>query len=446
MTKIKNYFNKMGIDWKYLAVIATVILSPVIYNSIRIFWIVDQGESSLAMTHFSTYLQMTTEIVGAFLLIPLFTYGKDEYKNNSLTLFITISATLVIFVIASLITSGLLVKPMMNLNPSEDKKLIINFLIFQGLTWVLVVYEQYLLTDTVIEKNYLKAIIFCVSSLSFKIIIDLLMLSNFSVINTNVASISISSFISTLIIVLILIGLHLYKLWKNNKLNLSLFDWNQLKIYYIKGVVPAIELLIRNLCYSLVTLQALLMLGESDWNAYNMGGYIYWMIIFKITSIFDYYILSDLSNRSDNRIMKLVSFSVLESILISFLGVVLTFTYLPSLLDGQSYASRALLLSIVNIPIMIFISIQNVFKLDLVVKDKYIFILGGAIVNLIILYTPLIVIIYLTDIIIGFWVNVFIFGMSCIIPTIITIASSLFFTNKDDKNNSSKDKEQSVEV
>ncbi len=432
--KIKKYYDNLNINWKYLLVIVVVVLSPVIYNSIRIFWIVDQGESSLAMTHFSTYLQMTMEIVGAFLLIPLFTYKKEEYKENSLTLFLTISFTMLFFIVASLIVSSIMIKPMVDLNPTESKDLIVKYMIFQGLTWVLVVYEQYLLSDFILERKYSKAIIFCVLSLSLKLVVDMLMLTSFSIIDTNIATISISSFISTLIIVITLLCVHLLKFWNEDKLRKESFSWNQLGTYYYKGVIPALELLIRNLCYSLVTLQALLMLGEADWNAYNMGGYIYWMIIFKITSIFDYYLLSDLSEREDGKMTILFSFAALEASIVLIMGVILTFAYLPSLLNGQSYYSKAILLSIINIPIMIFISTQNVFKLDLITQNKYIYLLGGTLINLVILYTPLIIIIYLTNLSIGFWVNVFIFGISCLIPSVIAIGSSIYLNKKSEED------------
>lgn len=426
MEKVKAYFSKIDINFKYLLIIGIVILSPVIYNSIRIFWIVEQGENSLAMTHFSTYLQMTVEILGAFLLIPLFTYKKEEYKENSLTLFVSISATMLVFVVFSLITAGILINPMAELNPSESKDLIVKYMIFQSLTWVLIVYEQYLLVDFIIEKNISKALVFCVLSLSLKIILDVLMLSSIAIVNTNIASISISSFISSLIIVIVLVLMHLYKLWNEDNLKIDAFNFEQLKNYYIRGVVPAVELLIRNLCYSLVTLQALLMLGEGDWNAYNMGGYIYWVIIFKITSIFDYYLLSDLSERSDYVVTRLVSFAVVESTIITLLGITLSLTYLPSLIGGESYYDKAILLSLVNIPIMLLIAIQNVFKLDLITKNKYSYVLFGALVNLFLLYTPLIVIIYFTPITITFWANVAIFGISCFIPSAITLLSSLY--------------------
>ncbi len=426
MEKVKAYFNKIDINFKYLLIIGIVILSPVIYNSIRIFWIVEQGENSLAMTHFSTYLQMTVEILGAFLLIPLFTYKKEEYKENSLTIFVSISATMLVFIVFSLITAGILINPMVELNPSESRDLIVKYMIFQSLTWVLIVYEQYLLVDFIIEKNISKALVFCVLSLSLKIILDVLMLSSISIVNTNIASISISSFISSLIIVIVLVLMHLYKLWNEDNLKIDAFNFEQLKNYYIRGVVPAVELLIRNLCYSLVTLQALLMLGEGDWNAYNMGGYIYWVIIFKITSIFDYYLLSDLSERSDYVVTRLVSFAIVESIIITLLGITLSLTYLPSLIGGESHYDKAILLSLVNIPIMLLIAIQNVFKLDLITKNKYSYVLLGALVNLFLLYTPLIVIIYFTPITITFWANVAIFGISCFIPSTITLLSSLY--------------------
>lgn len=431
MTNIKNYFNRMGIDWRYLAIIALVILSPFIYNSIRVFWVVDQGDSSLAMTHFSTYLQMTMEIVGAFLLIPLFTYKSEEYNKNSLTLFINITAMMIIFVVAGLIISGALIHPMMELNPEETKSNITWYMIFQTLTWVLVVYEQYLLVDFLVERKISKALIFAILSLTLKIVFDVFMLSSISFIEPNIVMISLSSFISSLIVVATLVVVHVFKMKEEGNLNLEKFNWNSLKTYYTRGVIPASELLIRNLCYSLVTLQALLMLGENDWNAWNMGGYIYWMMIFKITSIFDYYLISELSNNDNEERLKLFAFSIIEVVIIFVMGVLLSSTYLPTLVNGSEYASKAILLSFVNLPIMMLIAIQNVFKTKLITSNNYVYLFAGTIINLIVLYIPVMIIIYLTSVQIGFWANYAIFGISCLIPSVITVISVLWLQFKE---------------
>lgn len=428
-----NIKNKMDINWRYLAVIATVILSPFIYNSIRIFWIVDQGESSLALTHFSTYLQMTMEIVGAFLLIPLFTYNKEEYKSNSFTLFLTVTCTMLIFTLAGLAVSGFLIKPMLEMNPTESKSVITTFLIFQSLTWVLIVYEQYLLTDFIIEGKITKAVVFTILSITLKVAIDILMLSPIAVIDYGVVSVSLSSFLSSLTIVIVLVSIHLLKMKEEEQLNIAMFDLEKLKSYYYRGVFPAMELLIRNLCYSLVTLQALLMLGESDWNAWNMGGYVYWMMVFKVTSIFDYYLLSDLAKTKDNHNFKLITFASVEVVTILILGVVLSSAYLPFLVQGETYAGKAILLSFVNLPIMMFIAVQNVFKTKLVISNNYIYLFFGTIFNLIVLYLPLIIIIYFTNVQIGFWSNFIIFGMSCLIPAVITVASVFYVDYRNEK-------------
>lgn len=428
-------FNKINIDWKYLLVLSIVILSPVIYNLIRIFWVVEQGDNTLSMTHFSTYLQMFTEILGAFILIPLFTYKNEEYKQNTFTLFISILTMILVFMIISLIISLTLINPMAHLNPDEDKKLITKYIIFQGFTWVLILYEQYLLSDFIIEKKYNSSIVFCVLSLSLKLTTDILLLSSFSIIDANVATISISSFISTLTIVIVLSILQLLKMKNDDNLKFSKFSFSKLKTYYIRGVVPSIELLIRNLCYSLVTLQALLMLGTDDMNAYNMGGYIYWMVIFKITSIIDYYLISELANGEDGRISKLLFFAIVEGFIVLILGITLSSIYLPFLLQGEEFYRMAIMLSFINIPIMIFISTQSVFKMDLITKNKYIYLLIGTLVNLLFLYLPMIIIIYFTNIIIGFWSNVAIFGISCFIPCTTTVIFSFIINNEEGLEN-----------
>lgn len=88
----------------------------------------------LAMMYSSLYLQMITEIIGAFLIIPLFTYKKDEHKENLLALFISILIAFILLTITSLITLCFLINPMYKLNSIENKNIIIKYLIFRSFT------------------------------------------------------------------------------------------------------------------------------------------------------------------------------------------------------------------------------------------------------------------------------------------------------------------------
>ena len=107
------------IDLKYLISISAAILFPFIYMWIRIFWISDNGSETIATVSFQVYIQMFVEILAAFLLIPLLTYNKQEYNQESLTILTSVLVVLFLAMIGGTFISTLLVEPVSNLNPDE---------------------------------------------------------------------------------------------------------------------------------------------------------------------------------------------------------------------------------------------------------------------------------------------------------------------------------------
>ena len=130
------------LDKKFLFAISLAILGPFVYSWIRIFWIADQGSGTLAMASFQTYIQMSFEVIGAFILVPIFTYKKNEYKNNSLSIFLAVNISLSIMFILTMFLLPLIFHSMKSLNPDIDNKTLLVYLIFQTLTSVLISYEH----------------------------------------------------------------------------------------------------------------------------------------------------------------------------------------------------------------------------------------------------------------------------------------------------------------
>ncbi len=419
-----------NIDKKYLLALAAAILAPFIYSWVRVFWIADQGSSAIATTSFQSYMQMFMEIIGAFLLVPILTFRKEEYKQSSYSIFIGVVGVILIAAIVGVLISQALVKPVYSLNPFESKSNIRIYLTFSSLTTTLLMFEQFLISEIVVDKKTNKAIYFVISSISIKVIIDILFLSNISPFDFSIILISLSSFISCLLVTTILVVVFIFDLIKDEEKN-NKFIISKLGIYFKRGFLPAFELLIRNLCYTFVTLQIALMLGESDWNAWNMGGFIYWMIIFKFTSIFEYHLLTEMLNEDKKYSNKLAQiYLITNMVIIVLLGILLSVIYLPLSIGNESWSRKALILSLANIPIMMIIGIQNLMKTKFLSNNKYIYLFIATTINLIIFYIPLLLMIYVFNIQFGFVDNYIIFGISCLIPTIINAIQLLWMEEK----------------
>ena len=418
------------LDKRFLIAISCAILGPFIYSWIRIFWIADQGSGTIAMASFQTYIQIAFEVVGAFILVPIFTYKKEEYKRNSLSIFFAVNISLFIMF---LITMGLIpfiFNSMESLNPDIDKKTLLIYLLFQTLTSVLISYEQYLTSEIVVDKKESKAIILAVTSVLFKVVVDIIFLSNISPFEFNLAYISISSFISTLLIVIIFIILYFFGRKKEAKSDSISKD--DIVKYYKRGIVPALELFIRNLFYTLVTLKIVMMLGKKDWNTWNMGGFIYWMILFRITSIFDYSLLTEsLNNEKEMDTNKLMMFYLgIEFLLFVIVGTILTYTYLPSVIGKEDYLHSSIVLSMAFMPFMIMICLQNQIKIKVISENKYWFLLVATIIENSILYLPLFFIINFSNIQFSLIDNYIIFASGIVIICFINIIQYLYLINK----------------
>ncbi len=424
----KDVLNK--IDKKYLLALAAAILAPFIYSWVRVFWIADQGSSAIATTSFQSYIQMFMEIIGAFLLVPILTFRKEEYKQSSYSIFIGVVGVISIAAIVGVLISQTLVNSVYSLNPLESKKNIRIYLTFSSLTTTLLMFEQFLISEIVVDKKTNKAIYFVISSISIKVIIDVLFLSNISPFDFSIILISLSSFISCLLVTTILVVVFILDLIKDEEKN-SKFIHSKLGNYFKRGFIPAFELLIRNLCYTFVTLQIALMLGESDWNAWNMGGFIYWMIIFKFTSIFEYHLLTEMLNEDKEYSNKLAHiYLIINMLIIVLLGILLSLIYLPLSIGNEDWSRKALILSLANIPIMMIIGIQNLIKTKFLSNNKYIYLFIATAINLIIFYLPLLLMIYVFNIQFGFIDNYIIFGISCLIPTVINVIQLLWMEGK----------------
>lgn len=418
------------LDIKFLAALSLAILGPFIYSWVRIFWIADQGKDTLAMASFQTYIQMAFEIIGAFILVPIFTYKNSEYKNNSLSVFMSVNIALSIMLLITMGLIPIIFNSMKSLNPGIKDKDLLLYLIFQTLTSTLISYEQYLTSEIIVTKRVNKAIVFAGVSIFFKVIVDILFLSNISPFEFNLSLISVSSFISTLLVVIVFI--FFYFLTRKKEKNNDNISKKRMAYYYKKGIVPALELLIRNLFYALVTLKIVEMLGEKDWNTWNMGGFIYWVILFRITSVFDYSLLSESLNNDNeldtNDLMMFYLF--IEFILFVFIGSILTYTYLPNVIGKEDYLHSSINLSMMFMPFMIIIGLQNQIKTKFLSENKYWYLLVATIIENSLVYLPLFFVINFTNVKFSLIDNYIIFGVGVVLACSINLLQYLYLINK----------------
>ena len=156
------------------------------------------------------------------------------------------------------------------------------------------------------------------------------------------------------------------------------------------------------------------------------------MILFRITSIFDYSLLTEsLNNEKEMDTNKLMMFYLgIEFLLFVIVGTILTYTYLPSVIGKEDYLHSSIVLSMAFMPFMIMICLQNQIKIKVLSENKYWFLLVATIIENSILYLPLFFIINFSNIQFSLIDNYIIFASGIVIICFINIIQYLYLIDK----------------
>jgi len=261
MITIKKYFAELKkIDKRFLLVLLFSTLVPIIYSYLRLMWITSEGSETYSMTSFNAYINALAEVFTAFLILPVFSYRKQEYrtKSNSL-LFSVFLASMVLLIILLIINYSLLEK-MIELNPDASREELLTFLRLTSISKALEIFETYLIYEIAIEKNSAKGIFITTLSLMLKIVIDILLISKFAIVDFNIINVALSSLISTLIVIGTLVILYFFN--QHKTITIQKIHFNDMLNFYKRGFFPGLDKLIGNFFYTFVTLAIVNHLGE----------------------------------------------------------------------------------------------------------------------------------------------------------------------------------------
>ena len=79
MDTIKKLFPLKN---KFLTYLLISTLLPLIYSTLRVFWVLDINEQVYAMSNFWVYIELVVEVVGAFIIMPFFAEVNTKLEEN----------------------------------------------------------------------------------------------------------------------------------------------------------------------------------------------------------------------------------------------------------------------------------------------------------------------------------------------------------------------------
>ncbi len=389
MTTIKNYFSELKkIDKKFLGVLIFSTIVPIIYAYLRLLWVAGDSSESYAMTSFSAYIKAFTEVFTAFIIFPMFSYRKQEYQTKSNSLLFSVFLATILLAIILLSTNPFTLKKMMILNPDASKKELLTYLRIISLSNAIEVFETYLIYEIALAKETNKGIFITSASLLLKIIVDLVLISDWAIIDFNIINVAISSLISSIIIITLLLTWYFIK--QNKTITLQKIKYSEMLEFYRRGFYPGLQKTIGNFFYSFVTLAIVNNLGEVGWNSWHLGSWIFWHVVFKITNVFEYSLLSETINNEEINSRKLTKIYILFDIITFFVLVpILTFTTLPHVVDNDEWLRLSSITALMMMLPFLATSIGSKLKVKMLLENKFKYILIGTIISNFLINIPI---------------------------------------------------------
>ncbi len=383
------YKELKKINKTFLVICILGIFLPILYSWLRVIWIVSDSQNTIQMASTWIYIQIIVEVFTAMIILPLFTYSKEN-KKKSPTIFISVFViTIIVFYFLVTFFPWLFQKMLENdANLLFTHKELRIFLIIAMASSSLKILEKFLISDIIVERDSIEGIFTIGVNMFIKIFFDLLLISPLFISNFNLIYLSLSSLVSSIIIIFVLT---LYWIFKYKKNNVNwIINFSDLKEFYRKGIWPGAEVFVRNLFYFLVTLSILNQLsGDNAFVIWNYGGWIYWVIIIQLSNSFRYSLLSERVNNKEANLDVLTNCYILFDLIIYIFLTPLAIKFiLPTIIDDEfilkSSTQTAWALSIS----MFYVSAYGKLTTKFMTENKYIYMFFITLVNSLLISLP----------------------------------------------------------
>jgi len=277
-----------NINYKLFISLLIMGLCPVIYNTIRVFYLGDlPGEYSYSIAGQLSWVNLIYEIINEAIILPLFyfvgkvLFDKKEFTNRIKT---GLLITLVIYIILTIILN-IFINPLLNIMALDVSIIDASrrYIRLESIAQVFNVLSQFMLVALVTLGKDKKVYLVTFIKLILCILLDLFLVSSLDIsLSLGVNGIAISNIIVNTVLLIFII----YLLFKENIniFNKDKLDFKWTKSFFKVGGISGVESFVRNIFYMIMISRMVNVVNEQGtyWVANN---FIWGWLLLPITSL-----------------------------------------------------------------------------------------------------------------------------------------------------------------
>ena len=277
-----------NINYKLFISLLIMGLCPVIYNTIRVFYLGDlPGEYSYSIAGQLSWVNLIYEIINEAIILPLFyfvgkvLFDKKEFTNRIKT---GLLITLVIYIILTILLN-IFINPLLNIMALDISIIDASrrYIRLESIAQVFNVLSQFILVALVTLGKDKKVYLVTFIKLILCVLLDLFLVSSLDIsLSLGVNGIAISNIIVNIVLLIFII----YLLFKENIniFNKDKLDFKWTKSFFKVGGISGVESFVRNIFYMIMISRMVNVVNEQGtyWVANN---FIWGWLLLPITSL-----------------------------------------------------------------------------------------------------------------------------------------------------------------
>lgn len=429
---MKEMFLNVNKKFIFAAMIAIFCLSfSALFQTLFVI-----KNNSFNLSSFQIYITNILRVFSAFLIVPLFTFKNKDLDKNSNSFVFGILIICGIMLLILMMFSPLIVEGMKKANKdSISNSDIWNYVILSNISSIIALIESYFIYNMIFQNRLNESIFYSVMSLVLKVFFTTLLITSLSPFEFKFWFIALANVCSVGLMFLVLSIDYIYRNKNNNNIN-----FQNIFLYYKRGLIPGLEELIGTLVYVFFTL-SVIDHSTMDWAAWNLSNTIMLWGIMNVTLIFRYSLYYETMNRSDNNFRdSLQNNYLIFNVIIFSLLTVFYYSLIPLFINGSTEwdhrewikLTRQTLLGM--FPFMLMLETKKQFEIKLINTNRFYFILLNTVLDAFLIKIPMGILWKMNVIEIDYWSNLIIWGFGITLVLSLTTIEYIFLRHNPSFN------------
>lgn len=361
-TKIKDEVN-----WKLLSMTFITSLIPFLYSLFRIYFI-SESESFLINASSWVYLTLMTEVVMFAGVLPIYRFvaninnKKAKLRKSIFAIIMSIGLGM-IFLLIAFCFIPLLADQISNVpgNEGVTQQDIVNFLFVSMFGEFFRIISMMTNAVLIMTGETYSLLLIMIANLAASVTSDILLVSNYALVNPSLGSLSISTLIGPGFTLITFVSYFFIKNRKqiDNVFTRENFSLRESKKYWKIGLITGLEALIRNAFYAGVVLQINNKIDIEAINSWNASMFIWFSVFSIITNSVSQAGIVDFSQKGKDVIGSYTKISIVSYIFIGALIYPVNEFLMPWNQNHGTHVEQAKNITYLTLPFFILMSFNT---------------------------------------------------------------------------------------